>query len=180
MAFFDVPTDDEIPAESARWLEEYRKLVGRSEAPSGHRAYGRLAPIVEARLRVCINLFDRCSFPKDVKYVAGMLIAHARRCQACFGASRLQLGTLGFDEEALDGMCAHPDTLPLNDKNRAFVQFALKVATTPAADLTPKDFQEAAAAGLSREEVQETIAFAAFWVMNTIFNSAALVALSEG
>jgi hypothetical protein len=29
------------------------------------------------------------------------------------------------------------------------------------------------------EEVQEIIGFAVFWVMNTIFNSAALVALTD-
>ncbi len=131
-------------------------------------------------MRAAVNLHDKCSFPNDVKIIGAMLIAHARRCQACFGASRRMLGQLGFDEETMDGMCAHLDALPISEKNRAFVQFALKVATTPAADLTAKDSSELTAAGLSREEVQEAIGFAVYWVMNTIFNSAALVALNRG
>ena len=179
MAFFDVPSDAQIPPESAKLLEEYRTLTGTAEAPRTHRTYGRLPWIVEMRVRSASHMLDKCSFPKDVKMIAAMLIAHARRCQGCFGASRRQLALLGFDEDKMDSMCAHPDTLPMNEKHRAFVHFALKVATTPASDLTPKDFRELAAAGLSREEVQETIAFAVFWVMNTIYNSAALVALTD-
>jgi len=179
MAFFDVPSDDQIPPESAKLLGEYHNLLGTPEAPRTHRTYGRLPWIVEMRVRAAASVLQKCSFPRDVQLIGAMLIAHARRCQACFGASRGRLAQLGFDENTMDGMCAHPDTLPMSEKNRAFVHFALKVATTPAADLTPKDFRELAAAGLSREEVQETIAFAVFWVMNTIFNSAALVALTE-
>lgn len=179
MAFFDVPSDDQIPPESARLLEEYRVLTGTAEVARTHRTYARLTRIVEARVRAAVNLTDKCSFPKDVKMVAAMLIAHARRCQACFGGSRRQLALLGFDESTMDGICANPDVLPMSEKNRVFVHFALKVATTPTVDLTPKDFRELTAAGFSREEVQETIAFAVFWVMNTIFNSAALVALTE-
>ena len=179
MAFFDVPSDDQIPPDSAKLLEEYRLLTGTAEAPRTHRTYGRLPRIVETRVRGAVNLHDKCSFPKDVKMIAAMLIAHARRCQPCFGGSRRQLALLGFDEDKMDGMCAHPDSLPMSEKNRAFVHFALKMATTPAADLTPKDFRELAAAGLSPEEVQEAIGFAVFWVMNTIFNSAALVALTD-
>lgn len=179
MAFFDVPSEAQMPAESARWLDEYRKLTGRPEAPRTHRAYGRLLPIVETRVRAAANLHDRCSFPKDVKYIAAMLIAHARRCQGCFAGSRGALTQLGFNEDAMDSMCAHPDALPMSEKNRAFVHFALKLATTPTSDFTPKEFAELAALGFSREEVQETIGFAVYWVMNTIFNSAALVALSD-
>ena len=59
------------------------------------------------------------------------------------------------------------------------MRFALRLATGGAADLTPKDFGELAAQGFSREEVQETIGFAVFWVMNTIFNSAALAGLAD-
>ncbi len=75
-------------------------------------------------MRAAVNLHDKCSFPNDVKIIGAMLIAHARRCQACFGASRRMLGQLGFDEETMDGMCAHLDALPISEKNRAFVQFA--------------------------------------------------------
>lgn len=79
MAFFDVPTDDQIPPESAWLLEEYRKLAGTAEAPRSHRTYERITRIVETRLRAGLNLHDQWSSPKQTKYVADMLIAHARR-----------------------------------------------------------------------------------------------------
>lgn len=105
-------------------------------------------------------------------------VQHARRCQACFRGSRRQLGKLGFDEAALDAMCANPDALPLDRRGRRIVHWALQFANhTP--DLTPKDFREIAADGFSRDEVQEIIALAVFWVQNTMFNTAATVALTD-
>ena len=86
MAFFDVPTGDQIQPESAQLLEEYRKLAGTAEAPRSHRTYRRITPIVETRLRAELNLHDQWSFPKQTKYVAAMLIAHARRSASAMRA----------------------------------------------------------------------------------------------
>ena len=55
MAFFDLPSDAEMPPESARLLEEYRKLTGTAEVPRVHRTYGRLTPIVETRVRAALT-----------------------------------------------------------------------------------------------------------------------------
>ena len=107
-----------------------------------------------------------------------MLIAHARRCKSCFAYSRSQLDKLGFDETTLDAMCANPEALPLNERDRLFVRYALKMATA-AADLTPTDFKEMAASGFSSEDVQETIGLAAWWTMNTVFNQSAVAGLSD-
>ena len=178
MAFFDVPSNDQIPSESARLLEEYRRARGTAQVSEHHRAYGRLPNIVEARVIVARNLIDRSHLPRDVIHIAGMLIAHARRCQACFHSSRFKLGKLGFDQSALDSMCANPEALPLDPRGRRIIHWALRFASsTP--DLTPKDFREMAAEGFSREEVQEIIGLAVFWVQNTMFNTAARVALTD-
>jgi alkylhydroperoxidase family enzyme len=178
MAFFDVPSDDEIPPESARLLDEYRRMSGAAKAPDNHRAYGRLPHVVEARVVAARNLLDGSRLPRDVLFIAGMLISHARRCQACFGGSRRQLGQLGYDEPALDAMCANPDTLPLDSRGRRIVHWALRFAmNTP--ELTARDFRDIAADGFSRDEVQEIIALAVFWVQNTMFNTAATVALKD-
>jgi hypothetical protein len=178
MAFFDVPSDDQIPAESARLLDEYRRATGGAQAPDGHRAYGRLPHIVETRVVAAKNLIERSSLPRDLIFVAGMLISHARRCHGCFRASRLQLGQVGYDEATLDAMCANPEALPLDLRGRRIIHWALRFAnSTP--DLTPKDFREMADDGFSREEVQEIIALAVFWVQNTMFNTAARVALTD-
>jgi alkylhydroperoxidase family enzyme len=178
MAFFDVPTGEALPPESARLLEEYRKLTGAAQAPETWRAYGRFPRIIDARKRAAEAFHAQCSFPADAKYMAAMLIAHARRCQGCFLGARSALNALGFDEPTLDAICADPETLPLPPRSRRFVYWALRFAgSTP--DLTPKDFRQMADDGFSREEVQEIIALATFWVMNTMFNTAARTALTE-
>jgi alkylhydroperoxidase/carboxymuconolactone decarboxylase family protein YurZ len=75
-------------------------------------------------------------------------------------------------------MCANPNALPLPERDRLFVQFALKVAAG-AADLTRADFDRMAAHGFTEDEVKQIIGFAAFWVMNTMFSASALVALAD-
>ena len=110
--------------------------------------------------------------------MAVMLIAHSKRCRTCFAYSRGHLDKLGFDEEMLDRVCADPEALPLKERDRLFVHYALKIATR-SADLRPKDFQEMAAHGFSKDEVQEIIGFAAYWTMTMVLIQSALAALAD-
>ena len=179
MAFFDLPADEELSPEVRQMLEEYRRLVGTETVSPFWRTYGRSPKIIEARLRAFQNLSYKspAKFPWDVRNFAVMLIAHAKRCQGCFAGARFQLDKLGFDAEALDRICADPGVLPLKERDRLFVHYALKI-TTGSADLQPKDFKEMAEHGFSKEEIQEIIAFAAYWTMNMVFTQSAMAALA--
>lgn len=178
MAFFDVPKDEDLPAESRKLLEEYQRLTGTKAVAPSWKFFWRFPKIIEARLLAWKNLSQDASFSFDARSVAVMLIAHAKRCQVCFAGARFQLDKLGFDEGAMDAMCANPDTLPLKEHDRRFVHYALRIATD-SANLTPKDFREIEQAGFSKEEIQEMIAFAAYWNMNIVFSQAALAGLAE-
>ncbi len=178
MAFFDLPSDQELSPEVRQMLEEHRRLIGAETIAWNWRVYGRLPKIVEARLKVLQNLHFQSRFPWEARNFAVMLIAHAKRCQTCFTYSRSQLDKLGFDAAALDSICANPEALPLKERDRLFVQYALKIATD-SANLKPKDFREMAAHGFSKEEIQEIIGLAACWTMTIIFNQAALAGLAE-
>ncbi|MFQ5881848.1 MAG: carboxymuconolactone decarboxylase family protein [Candidatus Methylomirabilales bacterium] len=178
MAFFDIPTDEELSPEVRQMLEDYRRLIGAECAPPSWRALGRSPRIVEARLKAYQNLSHQCRFSWEARNLAVMLIAHTKRCQGCFAASRLQLNKLGFDEATLDGICVNPDTLPLKERDRLFVRYALKIATG-SADLQPKDFKEMAEHGFSKEEVQEIIAFTAYWTLNIVLTQSMTAALAE-
>jgi alkylhydroperoxidase family enzyme len=179
MAFFDLPADAEMPPASLRALEEWRREVGAQEISPTMRTWGRMPRILEARLATLVKLHRDCAFPPEAKHTAAMLIAHARRCSSCFASSRSQLTSLGFDEAALDAMCANPDALPLDPRGRRFVHWTLRIAADPAG-LTPDDFRAMAADGFSAEEVQDIIGFTVFWVSNTMFTTASRVALTEG
>jgi alkylhydroperoxidase family enzyme len=181
MAFFDIPKDEDFSPEASHWFGELRRLRGVESLAPSWRAYARSPQILEARVKAEANLFRQrmpSGFSWEARLVAFMLVAHARRCDGCFGASRRHLTALGFDEPALDGFCANPATLPLPERERLFVQYTLRIATNPA-DLQPKDFRELEAHGFSREDVQETVGFAAFSVFNTIFTTAANTALQD-
>ena len=178
MAFFEVPKDDDLPAESRKILEEYQRLQGTKERARNWQIFGHLPKIVEARFLAWKNLSQDASFSWDARCVAVMLIAHAKRCQMCFAGARSALDKLGFDEGAMDAMCAHPDTLPLKERDRRFVHHVLKIATD-SANLTPKDFREMEQDGFSKYQIREMIAFAAYWNMNIVFSQAALAGLVE-
>jgi alkylhydroperoxidase family enzyme len=178
MAFFDIPTDDELSPEVQQMLEERRRLVGGESHPATWKAMGRLPNIIEARLKAYQNLSDQCGFPWQAQNLAVMLIAHAKRCKSCFAGSRRELDKLGFDEATLDGICANPNALPLRERDRLFVHYALKIAME-SADFQPQDFRDMEAHGFSKDEIQEIIAFAAYWVMNMVFNQAASAGLAE-
>ena len=178
MAFFELPKDEDLPPESRKMLEEYQRLTGTEALPRNWKIFWRFPKIIEARLLAWKNLGQDVSFSWDARCVAVMLIAHAKRCQLCFAGARFQLDKLGFDEGAMDAMCAHPDTLPLKERDRRFVHYALRIATD-SANLAPKDFREMEQGGFSKEEIQEMIAFAAYWNMNIVFSQAALAGLAE-
>jgi alkylhydroperoxidase family enzyme len=181
MAFFDIPRPEELTPEVRRWFDELKRLRGVEAPPSSTLVYGRSPKIVEARVRAEANLVPKSGpsgFSFSTRQVAFMLIAHARRCQGCFGSARTQLTALGFDEPALDGFCANPAALPLPDRDRLFVQYTLRIAMNPA-ELQPKDLRELEAHGFSREDVQEMIGFAAFAVFHTIFTTMANTALND-
>ena len=178
MAFFDLPKDEDLPAESRKILEEYQRLQGTKERARNWQIFGHNAKIIEARFLAWKNLNQDASFSFDARAVAVMLLAHAKRCQMCFAGARSALDKLGFDEGTMDAMCAHPDTLPLKEPDRRFVHYTLKIATD-SANLTSKDFQKMADHGFSKDEIQEMVAFAAYWSMNMVFSQAALAGLTE-
>jgi alkylhydroperoxidase family enzyme len=177
MAFFDLPKDEDLPAESRKLLDEYQRLTGAKIRASNWQIFGRFPKIIEARFLAWQNL-NSDAFSADARMVAVMLIAHTKRCQLCFAGARFQLDKLGFDESAMDQMCAHPDTLPLQERDRRFVHYTLRIAMD-SANLTPKDFREMEQAGFSKDEILEMIAFAAYWNMNIVFSQAALAGLAE-
>lgn len=178
MPFFDIPADEELSPEVRQLLDEYGHLTGRGQAPPTWRAFGRSPKIIEARVKAYENLSYISKFPWDARNLAVMLIAHTKRCRGCFAFSRIDLEKLGFDEATLDGICANPEALPLRERDRLFVHYALKIATG-SADLQSRDFREMAEHGFSKEEIQEIIAFAAYWTMNMVFTQSANAALAD-
>ena len=182
MAFFDIPKDEDIPPEARHWLDEMKRLRGVTTSPQSRLAYASTPRILKAQVTAEENLFNqrsgRSRFSWEARMFAFMLVSHARRCTGCFGASRRMLTTLGFDEPALDGICANPVALPLPERDQAFVRYVLRFALS-AMEVEPKDFREMAAQGLAPDDVREMIGFAAFCMFNTIITTLANTALRD-
>lgn len=178
MAFFDVPKDEDVSPEVRAMLAEYLRVSDRGEVPEGWKAFLTAPGIVEARVVTYRNLFRQCIMPWDVTILAFMLIAHAKRCQVCFVGSRQALNRLGWDEATLNDVCAHPEALPLKERDRAFVRYALKIAMDPI-DVKLEDLKDMEARGLTKDEIRAAFglaAFANFYMTFTLSQHAWLVA----
>ena len=128
MAFFEVPTEEDLSPEGRQWLDELRRLRGVETLWRGWLTYGRSPRILKARVAAEDNLYNQSSgksaFSFAARNIAFVLVAHARRCDGRFGGSRAHLTKLGFDEPALDGFCANPNVLPLPERECLFVKYA--------------------------------------------------------
>ena len=51
MAFFDLPSDEELSPEVRQMLEEHRRLIGYETVAPNWRVFGRSPKIIEARLK---------------------------------------------------------------------------------------------------------------------------------
>jgi len=182
MAFFELPRDEDISPEARHWLEELQRLRDVKTSPQSRLAYAPTPWILKAQVIAEENLFNqrsgRSRFSWEARMFAFMLVAHARRCTGCFGASRRSLAALGFDEPALDGICANPAAVPLPERDQAFVRYVLRFALS-AMEVEAKDFREMAAQGLTPDDVREMIGFAAFCMFNTIITTLANAALRD-
>ena len=67
MAFFDLPTDEELAPEAKRMLDEVRRLAGSETVPPTWRALARFPKLTEARLKAAENLHFKCKFPWDAR-----------------------------------------------------------------------------------------------------------------
>jgi alkylhydroperoxidase family enzyme len=171
MAFFDVPADDELSPEARQIIDAYRRLQGYEHYPASWTVMSHLPELMEARLKAYEGLIHQSGFPWPAQNLAWMLVAHAKRCKICFAGSRRELDKLGFDEATLDAICAHPEALPLEERDRLFVRYVFKIATE-AADLQPQDFRDMEAHGFSKDEILKIIGYAAYINMQITFTQA--------
>ncbi len=177
MAFFDVPTDDELSPQARQILDEYRRHAGREHSSDSWKVMSHLPKLNEARLNAYNNLIYQSGFPRQTQNLAWMLVAHAKRCRVCFAGSRHELEKLGFDEATLDEICTKPDALPLPERDRLFVRYLFKIATA-SADLQPNDFRDMEADGFSKDEILKMIAYAAYMNMQMTFTQALFPGIS--
>lgn len=178
MPFFDIPDEATLAPEVQRLFAQHRSLASTEAVPPGTSAFALTPKIFESRLVVRAKLYSECSFSHAATSLAFMLIAHKAKCQVCFVGSRRDLDRLGFDEAALDAICARPEDLPVPDRDRAFIGFAIRVATEPEG-LRRKDFEEMQSGGFSKAEIQEIIGFAAFVNFHMTFTKSQIAWLSE-
>lgn len=178
MAFLEVLTEDQMVPEAREQVEVVKK---RKKSDQLDRVFYVLAnhprllkTFVQALegFNPIPSRFGACN------YVAGMLIAHAKRCRSCFDTSRAALSSLGFDELALDQMCEVAEMLPLSERERRIVGFALRAARDPEG-LKPDEFRELKRAGFTKEDVLEMIGIAAYWNLATTLGSAVDAGLRE-
>jgi alkylhydroperoxidase family enzyme len=162
MAFFDLIPEEQMAPEAKEWIAAAKKRQRTDRLPRNYYVFARQPRLVRALVQAQDDLIPVPNRFGTVQGIVGMLIAHAKRCRSCFDPSREFLLKLGYDEVALDKMCATPEALPLPERDRHFVEFTLRAAVDPGG-LKPDDFRALERAGFSKEEILEMLGVAAFW-----------------
>ncbi|MBI3456094.1 MAG: hypothetical protein HY002_09950 [Candidatus Rokubacteria bacterium] len=179
MSFFEPVAEREVPPEARPYIEIVKRRTRSERIARNYYIFARHPRLVKALVQAQDELIPIPNRFGAVQGVAGMLIAHAKRCRSCFEPSREFLLKLGFDATALDKMCEAPAELPLPERDRRFVQFTLRVALEPEG-LAPDDFREVERAGFSKDEVLEMIGVAGFWNLAITLSSAVDAGCREG
>jgi uncharacterized peroxidase-related enzyme len=98
--------------------------------------------------------------PRATKELLLAAAADARRCRYCAGGhSRYLVRTVGIDQSAVEAMRSADDDADLDAADRAMVEFARKIATTPERT-TPSDIAALEQVGLTTETIVEVVAVA--------------------
>lgn len=179
MAFFEMIPEEKMAPEAREWIEIAKKRQRKERVAPGYYVMAKHPPLLKAFVQALEDLIPIPSRFGWAQHISGMLIAHAKRCHACFDACRYLLLKVGFDEIALDKMCQAPSALPLPDRDRWFVEFTLRVATDPGG-VKIEDFREMERRGFSEDEILAMVGVAGCWNFITTISSALEPALPEG
>jgi uncharacterized peroxidase-related enzyme len=178
MPFFQVVPEDQMTPEARQYVELSKKRQRVDRLPTNYYAMAAHPPLLTAFVQAFESLIPMPNRFGTSQFIASMLIAHAKGCVPCFNGSREFLVKIGIDAAALDSMCRQPESLPLSERERHFVEFTLRVARDPSG-LKPADFREMEHAGFSKDEILEMIGVAGFWSMATTVTSAIAAGLDD-
>jgi len=179
MPFFEPLREEQLSPELRRLAEIARKRQVNQDHLSPHLlAMARHPRLLKGFVEVREELNPIPSRFGSGAFIAGMLIAHSVGCRACFALCRGTLAKVGFDEATLDGYCAAPANLPLDDRDRRMVEFTVRLAGERG-QLKPSDYREMEGAGFSKDDVLEMIGIAAFWNLATTIAAAVDTGLAE-
>ena len=178
MQFFQTVPEESMAPEVRGSVDRAKQRHRVDRLPTSYHVMAAYPPLLKAFVDAFLALIPVPNRFGTSQFIVSMLIAHAKGCAPCFNGSREFLLKIGMDEAALDGMCRHPEDLPLSVRERRFVEFTLRVARDPGG-LGPADFRAMEGVGFSREEILEMIGVAGFWSMATTVTTALDAGLRE-
>ena len=178
MAFFDLLPEDRVPPDVRQFFDLLKKRERSDRVPPHFYAMAGHPPLAKAFVQAFLELIPVPNRFGTAQFIASMLIAHAKGCRPCFNTSRDFLLKIGIDDAELNHMCEAPQALPLPERERRFVEFALRVAREPGG-LKPDDFRAMESAGFKKDEILEMIGVAGFWAFATTVATALEAGLSE-
>ena len=178
MPFFALVSDRQMSPEARQYVEQSKKRARVERLAPWYYAMAAYSPLLKIFVQAFDDLVPIPNRFGTSQFIAGMLISHAKGCVPCFNGSRQFLLKIGIDEATLDTMCQQPESLPLSERERHFVEFTLRVARDPSG-LKPADFREMERLGFSKEEILEMIGVAGYWSLATTVTSALAVGLAQ-
>jgi len=162
MTRFPVPDPEDLPEDLRERIDEETERAGFT--PNVFLAYGYKPSHFRAFFRYYDALVEDTTLERHEVEMVVVAVSGANDCLYCNVAHGALLRVYGDDPHLADQLVSNPHAADLSERHAAMVEFAVKLTDQDAmTEVDDADFEALLAAGLTREEIWDVGAVAAFF-----------------
>ncbi len=178
MSRFRIIEEDKATEEVKDIYKTIRRELGFGFVPNLFKSMAISPTVLRGNWEKVKFTFLSGIVPRTIKEMICVAVSAANRNNYCLKTHLHGLSMMGVDQKILQGLQGNLDELPLPERTKIIIKFALKVTLEPTA-VTDKDFSELRDEGLTEEEILEIVSTANLINLLNIYADLAGVDLDE-
>jgi len=159
MSRFRIIEEDKATEEVKDIYKTIRRELGFGFVPNLFKSMAISPTVLRGNWEKVKFTFLSGIVPRTVKEMICVAVSAANRNNYCLKTHLHGLSMMGVDQKILQGLQGNLDELPLPERTKIIIKFALKVTLEPTA-VTDKDFSELRDEGLTEEDILEIVSTA--------------------
>ena len=178
MSRFHIIEEDKATEEVKDIYKTIRRELGFSFVPNLFKSMAASPAVLRGNWENVRFTFLSGTVPRTIKEMICVAVSAANQNNYCLKMHLHGLSILGVDKKILQGLQGKLDELPLPERTKVIIKFALKIALEPTS-VTHKDFSELKDEGLTEEEILEIVSTANLINLLNVYVELAGVDLDE-
>ncbi|MEE9238071.1 MAG: peroxidase-related enzyme [Thermodesulfobacteriota bacterium] len=159
MSRFRIIEEDKATEEVKDIYKTIRRELGFGFVPNLFKSMAISPTVLRGNWEKVKFTFLSGIVPRTIKEMICVAVSAANRNNYCLKTHLHGLSMMGVDQKILQGLQGNLDELPLPERTKIIIKFALKVTLEPTA-VTDKDFSELRDEGLTEEDILEIVSTA--------------------